>query len=152
MTTRFEGAGARDVRVSIIKAGEEIGADVVPEGQIALAFSYDEVFYIQGTTEDVWFVLDSARQRLRKLEEVAAPVIPEDQPTYTADTVWGDYAGKPTVYTYTFSDGRIFQQEERKNIVTGGFSQKVTLIEGGKSQRSTLKALRAATQAAKEQP
>lgn len=69
MTTRFEGAGAKDVKVSVLKAGEEVGVDVVPEGQVALAFSYDEVFYIQGTIADVFYVLDRARWELRKIEE-----------------------------------------------------------------------------------
>lgn len=77
----------------------------------------------------------------------------QDQPTYTVVTEWGDpLAGKATVYTYTFSDGRVFRQEEMKNIVTGGFTQKVTLTDGGMTKRSTLKELRAATKAAKEEP
>lgn len=53
MTTRYEGAGAKDTRITVHAAGEEIGADVVPEGQIALAFSYDEVFYLQGKPHEV---------------------------------------------------------------------------------------------------
>lgn len=69
MSTRYEGAGARDVKITILRAGEEIGEDVVPEGQLALCFNYDEVFYIQGTIEDVFYVLDRARFELRKIEE-----------------------------------------------------------------------------------
>jgi len=53
MTTRYEGAAAKDVKFTILGAGEEIGVDVVPEGQIALCFNYDEVFYIQGTPEEL---------------------------------------------------------------------------------------------------
>lgn len=53
MTTRYEGAGAKDTRITIHRAGEEIGEDVVPEGQIALAFNYDEVFYLQGKPHEV---------------------------------------------------------------------------------------------------
>lgn len=53
MSTRFEGAGAKSTRITIHKAGEEIGEDVVPEGQIALAFNYDEVFYLQGKPWEV---------------------------------------------------------------------------------------------------
>jgi hypothetical protein len=69
MTTRYEGAGAKDTRITVLKGGEEIGDEVVPEGQIALAFNYDEVFYIQGTIADVFYVLDRARWELRKIEE-----------------------------------------------------------------------------------
>ena len=69
MTVRYEGAGAKSTTITIHKAGEEIGADVVPEGQVALAFNYDEVFYIQGTIADVFYVLDRARWELRKVEE-----------------------------------------------------------------------------------
>lgn len=69
MTTRFEGAGARDVRVTVLKAGEEIGVDVVPEGEYALAFNYDEVFYIQGTLPDLFYVLDRARHDLLAIEK-----------------------------------------------------------------------------------
>lgn len=65
MSTRFEGAGAMDVKVTIAKAGEEIGEDVVPEGQVALVFNYDEVFYIQGTVADLWSLLDRARWQLK---------------------------------------------------------------------------------------
>jgi len=53
MTTRYEGAAAKDVKFTILGAGEEIGVDVVPEGQIALCFNYDEVFYIQGTATEL---------------------------------------------------------------------------------------------------
>jgi hypothetical protein len=69
MTTRYEGAAAKDVTVTILRAGEEIGADVVPDGQLALCFNYDEVFYIQGTMEDVFYVLDRARTDLRAIEK-----------------------------------------------------------------------------------
>ena len=69
MSTRYEGAGAADVQVTIVKAGEEIGDDVVPEGQVALVFNYDEVFYIQGTVADLWFLLDRARWQLKHHEK-----------------------------------------------------------------------------------
>lgn len=71
MTTRYEGAGAKDTTITIHQAGEEIGADVVPEGEIALAFNYDEVFYLQGTPDEVRRVLSTARMRLREIELVA---------------------------------------------------------------------------------
>jgi hypothetical protein len=69
MTVRYEGAAAKGVRVTILRAGEEVGVDVVPEGQVALCFNYDEVFYIQGRMEDVFYVLDRARTDLRRIEE-----------------------------------------------------------------------------------
>jgi hypothetical protein len=61
MSTRYEGAGAKDTRITIHQAGEEIGDDVVPEGQVALAFNYDEVFYIQGTPAEVKALLTKAK-------------------------------------------------------------------------------------------
>lgn len=70
MTTRYEGAGAKDTRVTIHTAGEEIGDDVIPEGQIAVAFNYDEVFYIQDTPDQVGALLEDAVVRLQnKLKE-----------------------------------------------------------------------------------
>ena len=73
MATRYEGAGAKDVRITILQAGEELGQDVVPEGQIALCFNYDEVFYLQGTMEDVFWVLDRARHKLLQEERGTPP-------------------------------------------------------------------------------
>lgn len=68
MSVRYEGAGARDVSVFIARAGEEVGDDTVPEGQIALCLSYDEVFYIVGTPEQLSTLLSWA---LRRVEERA---------------------------------------------------------------------------------
>jgi hypothetical protein len=64
MTTRFEGAAAGDVSFTILRAGEEIGVDVVPEGQIALCFNYDEVFYIQGTPEELVHLLAQGQRTI----------------------------------------------------------------------------------------
>ena len=66
MTVRYEGAGANDTFITVAQAGEEIGADVVPEGQIALCFNYDEVFYIQGKPADLLDLLDQARFEVQK--------------------------------------------------------------------------------------
>ena len=68
MSTRYEGAGARDTRVTILRAGEQIGVDTVPKGQIALCFNYDEVFYLQGTPLEIRRLLTNARMLLRKEE------------------------------------------------------------------------------------
>jgi hypothetical protein len=67
VTTRYEGAGAKDTRITVHAAGEEIGDDVVPEGQIALAFSYDEVFYIQGTPGEVAELIGNAERLLKSV-------------------------------------------------------------------------------------
>jgi hypothetical protein len=66
MSVRYEGAGARDVSVFIATAGEEVGDDVVPEGQIALCLSYDEVFYIVGTKAQVSSLLNRALHRVEE--------------------------------------------------------------------------------------
>ena len=73
MSTRYEGAGAKDTRITIHTAGEEIGDDVVPEGQIALAFNYDEVFYLQGKPHEVRELLDKGIAALWVAEQKEAP-------------------------------------------------------------------------------
>lgn len=60
MSTRYESAGAKDTRVTVLKAGEEIGDDVVGEGNLALVFSYDEVFYMEGPAHDLRMLLTEA--------------------------------------------------------------------------------------------
>ena len=60
MTTKYEGSGATSTRITIHAGGEEIGYDEVPEGHIALAFNYDEVFYVQGTPDEVHKLLVEA--------------------------------------------------------------------------------------------
>ena len=64
MSVRYEGAGAKDTRITIHAAGEEIGDDVIPEGHIALAFNYDEVFYLQGTADDLQTLLVDAMAKV----------------------------------------------------------------------------------------
>ena len=68
MSVRYEGAGARDVGVSVLQAGEEIGEDIVPEGQIALCFWYDEVFYIVGTPEELKALMGAGLASVRFVE------------------------------------------------------------------------------------
>ena len=67
MTTRYEGAGASTTRITVHKAGEELGVDVIPEGQIALAFNYDEVFYLQGTPVEVRALLTKAERAVESI-------------------------------------------------------------------------------------
>lgn len=66
MSTRYEGAGATDVRVTVYPAGEEIGEDIIPEGQLGLILSYDEVFYVQGTAEELRKLLQGALDKVNK--------------------------------------------------------------------------------------
>lgn len=66
MSTRYEGASAKSTTITVHKAGEEIGADVVPEGEIALAFNYDEVFYLQG---GAWDIAELLQDGLDKIKE-----------------------------------------------------------------------------------
>jgi hypothetical protein len=82
MTTRFEGAGATSTSITIHQAGEEIGEDVVPEGQIALAFNYDEVFYLQGTPAEIGTLLTGAQAALEKASD--------ELPWFTVAGYWGD--------------------------------------------------------------
>lgn len=69
MSVRYEGADARYTSTYIAKAGEEIGEDTVPEGKVALVMSYDEVFYLVGTVEEIRRFLTGARMDLRLIEE-----------------------------------------------------------------------------------
>lgn len=68
MSTRYEGAGAKDTTITIVAAGEEIGEDEVPEGQIALCFNYDEVFYLQGRSWEVRKLLFEGIQQINNSE------------------------------------------------------------------------------------
>lgn len=67
MTTRYEGAGAKDTRITIHMPETPLGDDVLPEGQIALAFNYDEVFYIQGTPGEVAELIGKAERLLESV-------------------------------------------------------------------------------------
>ena len=82
MTARYEGAGAKTTTITIHKAGEEIGDDVVDEGQIALAFNYDEVFYVQGTPAEISTLLTRAQTALEEASE--------ELPWFTVAGYWGD--------------------------------------------------------------
>jgi hypothetical protein len=64
MTARYEGAAADRTIVDVLTAGEEIGGDVIPAGQVAVVFSYDEVFYLQGTPKALAILLGNAQVRL----------------------------------------------------------------------------------------
>lgn len=61
MTTRYEGAAADRTTVEVLTAGEEIGDDIIPAGQVAVVFGYDEVFYLQGTAKDLSVLLGNAQ-------------------------------------------------------------------------------------------
>lgn len=74
MSVRYEGAGAANTTITIHKAGEEIGADEVPEGEIALAFNYDEVFYLQGKPWEVRKLLVEGVYQVNKNEDMALHV------------------------------------------------------------------------------
>jgi hypothetical protein len=82
MTTRYEGAGAKDTAITIHQAGEEIGEDVVPQGEIALAFNYDEVFYLQGTPAEIGTLLTRAQAALKEASG--------EPPWFTVAGYWGD--------------------------------------------------------------
>lgn len=74
MSVRYEGAGAANTTITIHKAGEEIGADEVPEGEIALAFNYDEVFYLQGKPWEVRALLFAGIQEINENENMGLHV------------------------------------------------------------------------------
>ena len=67
MTVRYEGAGARDTRITVHMPETLIGDDIIPAGQMAVAFNYDEVFYIQGTPGEVVDLLARAEQAVESV-------------------------------------------------------------------------------------
>jgi hypothetical protein len=70
MSTRYEAAGTGDVRITVFQAGEEVGMDVIPEGQLGLIFNYDEVFYIQGPAEEL---IELMQEAIDKIKEATDP-------------------------------------------------------------------------------
>lgn len=69
MTTRYEAAGTGEVRITVFQAGEEVGMDVIPEGQLGLIFNYDEVFYIQGPAGELRELMQEAIDKINEAEE-----------------------------------------------------------------------------------
>jgi hypothetical protein len=67
MSTRYEGAGAKDARITVHMPKTLLGEDIIPEGQIALAFNYDEVFYLQGTPAEVRALLIKAERSVESI-------------------------------------------------------------------------------------
>lgn len=67
MTTRYEGAGAKDTRITIHMPETPLGDDVIPAGQMAVAFNYDEVFYIQGTPSEIRDLLFKAERAVESV-------------------------------------------------------------------------------------
>lgn len=67
MSTRYEGAGA-DTDVDWEKPGDEIGELTLPPGNYALTICYDEVFYIQGTPEELRRFMVRFDEQLQAIE------------------------------------------------------------------------------------
>ena len=65
MSVRYEGAAAEWTHITIHPAGTELADDEISEGNVAVAFNYDEVFYIVGTPEKVQELLEVALDRLK---------------------------------------------------------------------------------------
>lgn len=68
MTVRYEGAPATS-SISMAISGRQVGEDIIPDKQVALIINYDEVFYIQGTIEEVRDFINRADKALRRVEE-----------------------------------------------------------------------------------
>lgn len=68
MTVRYEGAPAT-ATITMATSGRQVGDDIVPDDQVALIINYDEVFYIQGTVEQVRDFITRADKALRRVEE-----------------------------------------------------------------------------------
>jgi len=66
MSTRYEGAAAEWTHITVHPAGTELADDEVSEGNVAVAFNYDEVFYVVGTPEDVRSLLQAALDKLKE--------------------------------------------------------------------------------------
>ena len=68
MTVRYEGAPAT-ASITVAAGGRQVGDEIVPDDQVALIINYDEVFYIQGTVEQVRDFITRADKALRRVEE-----------------------------------------------------------------------------------
>lgn len=69
MSVRYEGADAQSVMFDLLPGGSDIGLDTVPEGEYALCFNYDEVFYVQGTKQDLENLLNRGLRLLATQED-----------------------------------------------------------------------------------
>lgn len=64
MSVRYEFADAGMTSVTIADAGEVIGADVIQPDSLGVVFSYDEVFVLEGTREELTALLVKALARV----------------------------------------------------------------------------------------
>lgn len=76
MSVRFEGAWASGTAVEVAGAGTTLGEDEVAEGHVAVVFSYDEVFYVEGTPDELRTLLQRALDALPK-DGLGLPALPE---------------------------------------------------------------------------
>jgi hypothetical protein len=70
VTIRYEGAYAERTTVEAVRAGEELGGDVLD--QPALAFSYDEVFFVVGSPAELVAFADRVHAAARRLTTPSA--------------------------------------------------------------------------------
>jgi hypothetical protein len=68
MSTRYEGVGASSAGTGWESPGAAIGDDTLERGQYALVINYDEVFYIQGTPDELRAFLVRLDERLQNIE------------------------------------------------------------------------------------
>jgi tagatose-1,6-bisphosphate aldolase len=68
MSIRYEGAPATS-SITVATSGREVGDDIIPDGEVALIINYDEVFYVQGTVEQLRDFITRADKALRRVEE-----------------------------------------------------------------------------------
>ena len=65
MPARYEGCDAQWTSIGVEGPGSEIGEDVVPAGNVAVVFSYDEVFVYTGEPD---LVIAQLRKAIRHIE------------------------------------------------------------------------------------
>lgn len=97
MSTRYEGASAIYASTGWQRPGTNIGDDTLIAGNYALTINYDEVFYIQGTPDELRTFLVRLDAQLQKIEAHSqgpvtyADVTTDDEGDYTCprcETYW----------------------------------------------------------------
>lgn len=133
MSVRFEGAHAKYLNVSHVTGGEVLGEDVVAEGQYALVLGYDEVFYIEGTKEELQAAVNRMQAEVDRMPPVNRSARYELQ---YYDGSWGGWRAFPTAFDNDMpmrldSLGPLIASAKSYVVLSGGRQARVyDLVEG----------------------
>jgi hypothetical protein len=74
VSIRYEGASASSTTLSAMSPGSAIGEDELEPGQYALVIGYDEVFYVQGTPDELHRFAERVMRQVERMERHAGEV------------------------------------------------------------------------------